>query len=44
MKHPIEISQTKMSFFFLKTEDKKETHVLSGICYDWEEGGYKERV
>jgi hypothetical protein len=43
VKLPIQLfKQTKISF--LKMENERVKQVLTGGRYQWEEGGYKERV
>jgi hypothetical protein len=34
----------KISFFQKKTKDRKVKPFLSGDWYQWEQGGYKERL
>jgi hypothetical protein len=40
----LSVSYLKLSFFYSKTEDRNVNQVLFRDWYQWEEGGYKERV
>jgi hypothetical protein len=44
MKLPIQLAMLNKNVLFSKRRTEKLKEVLSGGWYQWEQGGYKERV